>query len=185
MIKNLKFYKRLVSGLLVFSIMGTGITSYSIFRNLEKKRVKGYLEDFLTEDNFVDLTKISTNYEIKNFSGKCLAEVLEKSSIDYVRIADSYICDDEHKKFFKQVNAVNYDNFLWEDKEGNKYYEMYEPKRDSSESGISYDVPEGFQLEYTECSNESIKFDDLDDYIIEVFENTYEDSYSLSLERKR
>ena len=62
---DVKFGKRFVAGLLAVSLIG-GATfgGFHLYKKSEVNRVKGYLEDFLTEDNYVDLSKISTSYDI-------------------------------------------------------------------------------------------------------------------------
>lgn len=182
--KNLKFGKRFIAGILAASIIGCGIGGYHLHKRNEINRVKGYLEDFATEDNYVDLSKISTAYEIYDFSGEVLRSALEEMDIDYVRITDSYIYDDVHVETFKQKNAVNYSNVLWTDGNGNPMYEMYEPIRMSSDSGVTYDVPEGFTLEDIDVIAEPIRYSDLNDKTVSVNENNYESSYSLELKRK-
>lgn len=182
--KNLKFGKRFLAGVVAVSIIGCGMGGFHLHKRQEVNRVKGYLEDFLTEDNYVDLSKISTSYVIKDFSGEALRDALEEMDVDYVRITDSYIYDDAHVETFTQKNAVNYNNTLWVDKEGNPVYEMYEPIRMSSDDGVTYDIPEGFTLEDIDVIAEPIRFSELDDKTISVNENNYEESYSLEMKRK-
>lgn len=182
--KNLKFGKRFLAGVIAVSIVGCGIGGFHLYKRHEVNRVKGYLEDFLTEENYVDLSKISRDYDIKDFSGEALRGALEELDIDYVRINDSYIYDDAHVETFSQKNAVNYGNVLWVDKDGNPIYEMYEPIRMSDGSGVSYDIPEGFVLEDIDVIAEPIRYDSLDDKTISVNENNYEYSYSLEMKRK-
>lgn len=182
--KNLKFGKRFFAGILAASIIGCSMGSYHIYKKHEINRVKGYLEDFLTEDNYVDLSKISTSYHIEDFSGVFLKSALEEMDIDYVRITDYYIYDDAHVETFSQKNAVNYDSVLWTDSDGKPVYEMYEPIRMNDGTGISYQLPDGFILEDIEVIAEPTRYSELDDKMITVSENNYEESYSLELKRK-
>ena len=93
MVKNLKLSKKLIAGTLIAAIIGTGIGGYHMHRNNEIARVKGYLEDFLTEENYVDLSKVSGTYDIRDFDGEYLRKALEEMDIDYVRINDAFIYD--------------------------------------------------------------------------------------------
>lgn len=183
MVKNLKLSKKLIAGAIIASIIGTGIGGYHMHKQSEIARVKGYLTDYLTADNYVDLSKVTGTYDIKSFDGEYLKEALEEMDIDYVRINDSFIYDKAHVETFPHVNAVNYDKVVWNDGT-NDIYEMYEPIRIPSENGVTYQIPEGFVLETVEEIAEPIRYDDLDDREVVVFKNTYEDSYSLSLEKK-
>lgn len=182
--KNLKFGRRFIAGVVAASIIGCSIGGYHIYKRHEVNRVKGYLEDFLTEDNYVDLSKISTDYDIRDFSGECLRSALEEMDVDYVRITDSYIYDDAHVLPFSQKNAINYNNILWYSKDGSPVYEMYEPIRMSDGTVISYQMPDGFVLEDIEVIAEPIRYNELDGKTISVNQNEYEDSYSLELKRK-
>ena len=75
--KNIKFGKKFIAGILAISIVGSGaVGGFHIYKRSEINRVKGYLEDFLTEDNYVDLSKISTTYDIKNFDGEYLDDAI-------------------------------------------------------------------------------------------------------------
>lgn len=185
-VKNLKFGKRFVAGLLAVSLIGGGIVGgIHIYKRSEINRVKGYLEDFLTDDNYVDLSKISTSYNIRNFDGEYLDDAMDELGIKYVRITDTYVYDGAHVTPFKQMNAVNYDNVYFTDKEGNQYYEMYEPIRINGEDGVQYIIPDGFTLEESSAVVEPYRYYRLEDTEVVVRENDYEESYSLSLERKK
>ena len=83
---NLKFGKRFLAGILAVSIMG-GVTfgGFHLYKRHEINRVKGYLEDFLTEDNYVDLSKVSRAYDIKSFNGEYLDDAMEELGVKYVR----------------------------------------------------------------------------------------------------
>lgn len=182
--KNLKFGKRFLAGVIATSIIGSGICGYHVYRKSEVNRVKGYLEDFLTEDNYVDLSKISSQYDIRDFSGEYLRMALEDMDVSYVRITDSYIYDDAHVETFSQKNAVNYNNVLWTSKDSSPVYEMYEPIRMSDGSLVTYQIPEGFTLEDVEVIAEPIRYEELDNRTVVVNDNDYEESYSLELKRK-
>lgn len=183
---NLKFGKRFIAGLLAVSIIG-GATwgGFHLYKKSEISRIKGYLEDFLTEDNYVDLSKVSTSYDIRSFNGEYLDDAMEELGIKYVRLTDTYVYDGSHVTPFQTMSAINYDNVSWIDEDGNKYYEMYEPIRVPGEDGVEYIYPEGFKLLETDVVTEPYRFYRLEDTRVVVNENDYEDSYSLSLEKKR
>lgn len=183
MVKNLKLGKKFLAGVLVAAVIGTGIGGYHMHKKAEINRVKGYLEDFLTEDNYVDLSKVSSTYDIASFDGKYLQAALEQLDVSYVRINDSFIYDDAHVETFPHMNAVNYNNVLWNDGTQD-IYEMYEPIRVSTESGVEYIIPEGFTLETVDEIATPIRYDKLADRKIVVYKNDYEDSYSLTMEKK-
>ena len=183
MVKNLKLSKRLIAGTLIATIIGTGIGGYHMHRNNEVARVKGYLEDFLTEENYVDLSKVSGTYDIRDFDGEYLRKALEEMDIDYVRINDAFIYDKDHVETFPHMNAVNYNKVVWNDGT-NDIYEMYEPIRVPTSDGVSYEVPEGFALEKVLEIAEPIRYEELDNREVKVYKNNYEDSYSLTMEKK-
>ncbi len=186
-VNNIKFGKKFIAGLLAFSLVGSGIIgSYQLYKKSQINRVKGYLEDFLTEDNYVDLTNISSDYSIEGFDGKYLDDAMEELGVNYVRITDSYIYNGSHVTPFTQVNGINYDNVLFVDQDGTEYYEMYEPIRDCSEDGVCYYVPDNFVLEEYKVLAEPIRYEDLNDRKVVVRDSDYEEgSYTLSLERKK
>lgn len=183
---NLKFGKKFVAGLLALSIIG-GATwgGFHLYKKHEINRVKGYLEDFLTEDNYVDLSKVSTSYNIRNFDGEYLDDAMEELGIKYVRLTDTYVYDGSHVTPFQTLSAINYDSVSWVDEDGNPYYEMYEPIRVPSEGGVGYIYPEGFELIETDVVTEPYRYYRLENTEVVVRENDYDDSYSLSLEKKR
>lgn len=183
MVKNLKLSKKLIAGTLIAAIIGTGIGGYHMHRNNEIARVKGYLEDFLTEENYVDLSKVSGTYDIRDFDGEYLRKALEEMDIDYVRINDAFIYDKDHVETFTHMNAVNYNKVVWNDGT-NDIYEMYEPIRVPTSDGISYELPEGFALEKVLEIAEPIRYEELDNREVKVYKNNYEDSYSLTMEKK-
>lgn len=185
-VNNLKFGKKFIAGLLTVSIVGGGIVGgLHLHKRAEINRIKGYLEDFLTEDNYVDLSKVTNTYDIKGFNGEYLDDAMEEVGVSYVRLTDTYVYDGDHVTPFKQMNAVNYNNYLWTDKDGNDYYEMYEPIRYSTENGVVCLAPDGFELEEIEVIAEPFRYDRLENTEVVVRENDYDDSYSLSLERKK
>ena len=183
MVKNFKLGKKFIAGVLIAGIIGGGIGTYHLSKRMEVNRVKGYLEDFLTAENYVDLTKVSGSYTIKDFDGEYLRKALEEMDVDYVRISNSFVYDDAHVLPFPHMNAVNYDNVLWNDGMQD-VYEMYEPIRVPSEDGVTYQIPDNFTLEEVEEIANPIRYEDLDDRKVVVFKNTYEDSYSLAMEKK-
>ena len=182
---NLKFGKKFVAGLLALSIIGgTSFGGFHLYKKSEGSRVKGDLEDVLTEDNYVDLSKISKAYNINNFNGEYLDDAMEELGVKYVRLTDTYVYNGSHVTPFKTVGAINYNNVTWIDDNGNKYYEMYEPIRVPSEDGVQYIYPEGFELILTDVVAEPYRYYRLEDTTVVVHENDYDDSYSLSLEKK-
>ncbi len=183
---NLKFGKRFVAGLLAVSLIG-GATwgGFHLYKKSEIGRIKGYLEDFLTEDNYVDLSKVSKAYEIKSFNGEYLDDAMDELGVKYVRLTDTYVYDGKHVTPFQTMSAINYDKVIYVDKDGNEYYDMYEPIRVPGENGVEYVYPEGYELIETDVIAEPYRYYRLDDTEVVVRENNYEDSYSLSLEKKR
>ena len=131
------------------------------------------------------MSKISTSYDIKNFDGEYLDDAMDELGIKYVRITDTYVYDGAHVTPFKQMTAVNYDNVYYTDSDGNQYYEMYEPIRVPGEGGVEYIYPEGFELVETDVVTEPYRYYRLEDTEVVVHENDYDDSYSLSLEKKK
>lgn len=186
MIRNIKFGKRFVASLLTLSFIGSSVgMGMHLYKRNEIQRVKGYLEDFCTEEHYVDMSKISSDYEIKDFSGEILASALKELDISYVRFNDAYVYDDLHVEGFVQKTATCYDIILGVDSDENMVYQGYEPIRDVQDSGITYSYPEGYVLEDIRVYAEPIRYDSLYDKEIKVIENQYEDSYSLVLEKKR
>jgi len=57
-IKNLKFGKRFLAFVLAFTVITSTLGIYRLKKIKEVNRVKGYLEDFLTEDNYIDFILI-------------------------------------------------------------------------------------------------------------------------------
>lgn len=182
--KNFKFGKRFFAGIVAVSIIGSSIGAYHIYKKQEVNRVKNYLEDFLTEDNYVDLSKIGMDYDIRGFSGESLEKALMEVDARYVRLTDSYIYDGSHVVPFVQKSAFNYDNVLGIDDNGNTVYEGYEPIRVPSDNGVIYQFPEGFTLEDISVLAEPIRYNELDSKKIVVYNNDYEESRSLSLRNK-
>ena len=183
---NLKFGKRFVAGLLAVSLIG-GATwgGFHLYKKSEIGRIKGYLEDFLTEDNYVDLSKVSKAYEIKSFNGEYLDDAMDELGVKYVRLTDTYVYDGKHVTPFQTMSAINYDKVIYVDKDGNEYYDMYEPIRVPGENGVEYVYPEGYELIETDVIAEPYRYYRLDDTEVVVRDNDYDDSYSLSLEKKR
>lgn len=181
MLKNLKIKKGLLAGTMAFVILGSG---YKIVKVQEVNRVKGYLEDFLTADDYVDLSKVSKSYNIKDFSGEALAKALADSDIKYVRITDDFIYDGKHVEPFKQKTAVNYNCILGIDDNSEVVYQGYEPIRNNIDGSVVYDIPEGYELTDIKVLAEPVRYDELNSKEVVVVENDYEDSYSLTLRRK-
>ena len=183
---DIKFGKRFVAGLLAVSIIG-GATfgGFHLYKKSEIGRIKGYLEDFLTEDNYVDLSKVSKAYDIKNFNGEYLDDAMDELGVKYVRLTDTYVYNGSHVTPFQTMSAINYDKVTFVDQDGNPYYEMYEPIRVPSEDGVEYIYPEGFELIETDVIAEPYRYYRLEDTEVVVRDNNYEESYSISLEKKR
>ena len=94
MVKNMKFGKKFACGLLSVGILaGATFGGLALHKTHEVNRVKGYLEDFLTEDNYVDISCVDKNYGIKSFKGEYLREALQDMDVDYVRIDDTFVFD--------------------------------------------------------------------------------------------
>ena len=89
---NVRFGKRFVTGLLTVSLIGTATWgSLHLYKRNEIGRIKEYLEDFLTEDNYVDLSKVSKAYDIRNFNGEYLDDAMDELGVKYVRLTDIYV----------------------------------------------------------------------------------------------
>ena len=184
MVKNLKLGKKLIALCLAASITATGVAAgMQIHKNKEVNRVKGYLSDFTTESGYVDLSSISSYYDIKDFDGKYLREAMEDLDVDYVRITDSYIFNGDYEDVFYIMLAFNYDNLLGYDDNGEPVYETFDPIRINSREGVRYIYPEGFTLKQVPVSVEPISYKSLDDMEVDVSKDS-EDSYTLTLNRK-
>ena len=108
---HFRFGKKFLAGIIAASLIGAGIGGFHLYKKQEVARVKGYLEDFLTEDHYVDLSKISTSYDIKGFDGKVLYDALQETDVDYVRITSDYIFDiydGVHVGPFKQMTGIEF-----------------------------------------------------------------------------
>lgn len=186
--RKIKFGKRFIATIVAASIIGAGIGGFQLHKKNEVNRVKGYLEDFLTEDNYVDLSKISTDYTISSFDGKYLYEALKNSDVKYVRITSDYIFDIENGVQvgpFKQMTGMNKDKLLGYDDEGKPVYDGYEPIRTIVDGKLTYVLPPEYSLEEISVLAEPFDYERLMDREVVVRENNYEDSYSLSLEKKK
>lgn len=179
--KKVKFGYRFAAGIIALSIIGSGLGAMKLYKTSQVNRVKGYLEDFLNEENYVDLSKIVATYDIDDFKGEYLYEALKDRDIDYVRITDTFIYDKAHVTAFTQKNAVNYNNIIGYDEDGKPVYSMYEPISIPTSVGVTYSVPEGYELQDIKVIAEPLRYEDLKDKEIKVIENEYEDSYSLYL----
>lgn len=183
---DIKFGKCFVAGLLAVSMIG-GATfgGFHLYKRHEIGRIKGYLEDFLNEDNYVDLSKVSKAYDIRSFNGEYLDDAMEELGVKYVRLTDTYVYDGSHVTPFQTVSAINYDKVTFVDQNGTEYYEMYEPIRVPGENGVEYVYPDGFELIETDVVTEPYRYYRLEDTEVVVHENDYDDSYSLSLKKKK
>lgn len=186
---NFRFGKRFIACVVAASIVGAaGIGGFHLYKKNEVARVKGYLEDFLTEDHYVDLSKISTDYDIRSFDGKYLYEALKDSDISYVRITSDYIFDiydGVHVGPFKQMTGMNKSKLLGYDDNNNPVYDGYEPIRTVKNGKLEYVLPEEYELEEISVLAEPFDYERLMDREVVVRENNYEDSYTLSLEKKK
>lgn len=147
--------------------------------NEEIERVKNYLEDFKTIDGYVNLTRISLDYDIKAFDGWTLKKAIEETGVKYVRIADDFISN-ENLDYYPHYYAVNYDEVLGIDNNRDILYAMYEPILSLDENDeIKYNIPEGYVLEEAMEIALNVTCDELDDMEIEVVET--DNSYHLVL----
>ena len=174
MVKNLKFGKKFVAGLLTVGIL-TGATfgGLELYKTHEVNRVKGYLEDFLTEDNYVDISCVDKNYGIKGFKGEFLREALEDMDVKYVRIDDTFVFD-----IYDGVHVGTFKTMVAYREETDEYYD---PIRISTDHGIDYIYPEGFKLIELELTPEPFDYERLDGTKVEVYNE--EDSDRLMLRR--
>ena len=154
-----------------------------ILKKKEIERVKSYLEDFMTEEGYVDLSNISTDYEIYSFDGKYLKLALDDMNVEHVRITDSYVFNGDYVDGFPVMLAFNYNNLLGYDNDGNPVYETYDPIRMSSEDGVDYYYPEGFTLVEVKDNVNPIFYNQLEDREVSV--KKQDDSYTLSLNMKK
>lgn len=163
MVKNMKFGKRFAAGLLSVGIIaGATFGGLELYKTHEVNRVKGYLSDFLTEDNIVDLSCIDKSYDIKGFKGEYLYKALKDSDINFVRIDDTYvfdIYDGVHVGAFKTILAYN--------EETDEYFD---PIRISTENGVEYKYPEGFKLVEIDMTPEPFDYERLEGTNIEVID---------------
>lgn len=181
MSKKIRFGKRFMASLIAVSLIGGSAISLKLYRTHEVNRVKGYLEDFLNEDNYVDLSKVPSSYDIADFKGKYLYEALKGSDISYVIINGSYIYDLPHVYGFIEKNAVDYSHVLGTDQNGDVIYDMYKPIAVPTENGVTYSAPPNYELEDVCILAEPIRYEELIGRDIKVTANDYEPSYSLHL----
>lgn len=165
MIKNIKIKKRLLALTLGVSL---GIGSFKLYENNEVNRVKGYLNDFVTEDNYVNLTRVSKDYNINSFKGKYLRKALNELDIEYVIIDDWIIFDGNKIGLF---NIVDYTNgeLLGYDNNGNAVYNGMNAIVDNKDGKLEYIVPDGYELRETKIdagNHGPMKFETLDNYNI-------------------
>ncbi len=172
--RNLRFGKKFLAGLLTVGIV-TGATfgGFQLYKTHEVNRVKGYLEDFLTEDNYVDISCIDKNYGIKGFKGEFLREALENMDVKYVRIDDTFVFD-----IYDGVHVGTFKTIVAYKEETDEYYD---PIRVSTENGVQYIYPEGFKLMELELTPEPFDYERLDGTEIKVYNE--EDSDRLMLRR--
>lgn len=183
MIKNLKLGKKITALILTGAIVAGSYGGFQLYKKNEVNRVKGYLEDFQTEQGYVDLTRVGTNYDIKSFNGDALLKAMEELEVTYVRITDEYIYGLEEGEYFDgftQKIAFNYNNILGYDDNGNPVYEAFEPIRTIKGDDLVYLYPKGFTLTDIKVYEDFMLPERLEDKKVKV--NQYnEDSYSLTL----
>lgn len=182
MVKNVKFHKKFIATSLVVAILGTGMVGYQMHKKSEYNRVKGYLEDYLTEDNYVDLTRVSIDYDIEPFDGKTLRLVLEDSDIYYVRITDSYIYDGAHVTPFPHVDLVDYSTILGIDDNGEEVYKSLEPVRVPGENGVQIVGVDGYEERTIYDMVDPIRYESLDEKVVDVIK--YPEFQNLVLKKK-
>lgn len=184
MVKNLKLGKSIISLLLAGALTIGGVrVGLSLHRKSEVARVKGYIEDFMTPEGYVDLTRVSTQYDIKSFDGEILQEVLEDMDVSHVRLTDSYVFNGNYVDGFPQKIAFDYDVLLGYDNDGKPVYKAYEPVRMATDEGVEYKYPEGYTLTQVEVLKDPIPYFQLEDKEIHVGKY-HEDSYTITLNKK-
>jgi hypothetical protein len=156
-----------------------------LHRKNEIAKVKNYLEDFLTEDHYVDISKIGTDYSISTIDGQYLYEAVKDSDINYVRVAGDYITNNGYEGPFKQMTAMNKDVLLGYDDFGEPVYEGYDPIKRIVDGKLIYEVPDGYTLEEVSITPEAVSSESIVNSAVVVRKNNYEESYSLSLEKKK
>lgn len=175
----MKKYKKL--GIKIVCVLPLAIVLYSMKMESQKelKRVIQYLEDFKTDDNYVNLTRIGLDYEINDFDGDVLKKAIEETGVKYVRITDAFISDEE-LAYYPHYYAVNYDDVVCVDNNRDILYAMYEPILSLDENGeIYYNIPYGYVLEEAQEIATPITLDELNNKEVDVIES--EDSYRLIL----
>ena len=174
MVKNMKFGKKFASALLAGLLMAGAVGgSMHLYKTNEVNRVKGYLNDFLTEDNYVDISHVDKNYGIKSFKGEYLRAALEDMDVKYVRIDDTFVFD-----IYDGVQVGTFKTVVAYREETDEYYD---PIRISTDKGVEYLYPEGFKLITLELTPEPFDYERLDGTNIEVLEE--QDSDRLMLRR--
>ncbi len=176
MIKNMKLGKRFACGLLTIGLIaGTTFGGFQLYKTHEVNRVKGYLEDFLTEDNYVDISCVDKNYGIKGFKGEYLREALKDIDVSYVRIDDTFVFD-----IYDGVHIGTFKTMVAYDEENDRYYD---PVRISSEDGIKYVYPEGYKLISLDLTPEPFDYERLDGTNIELVDDESNDYDRLVFRR--
>lgn len=185
MVNNFKFGKRLISLALAASmaLSMSGCSNSKFSSENEVNRVKNYLEDFMTDSGYVDLSNVSTEYDIKSFDGSTLKLALEEMDVSHVRITDSIIFGGDYVEGFPVMLAFNYDNLLGYDDNGEPVYETFEPIRMGTDDGVEYYYPKGFVLKEVMILKNPVLYEQLDNKEITVKQHS-EDGYTLSLNKK-
>lgn len=180
MVKNVHIKK----GLLVLGLATTlGICSYQLHKHNEVNRVKGYLNDLRTDDNYVDMSRISLDYNIESFNGSTMVEALKDTDIDYVIINDWIIYENAHvgtfiRPYFTNGEIIGYDD------NNEAVYNCLKAVVGSNEGELYYEIPEGYYLDERETTagpHGPMRYEMLKEYDINVYPDG--NAYGLSLSK--
>lgn len=176
---QIRLNKKLIIGTIIFSTLCIA----KVHEYNDINRVKRYLADFKNADNFVDLSSISLQYNIKNFSGSNLQKALKDSDILYVRINDSFISDEKNIQPFKCYDCTNYKLIGYDDNH-NPVYEAQKITLNNN-GNLIYEIPEGYEIREILVDTSPlgpITYDELTDK--EIVVNKEEKAYTLTLQNK-
>lgn len=162
-----------------------GIGAMQIHKTSEVNRVKNYIDDLTNEENYVDLSRVSFDYDIKDFEGKYLRLALEQSDVDYVVIDDTIIYNGDQIGTFKIVDSIN-DVLIGYDDNNEPVYEGKSVAVNNIDGKFVYEIPEGYHLreiDITAGAKGPYKYEVLDNYHINVVEDY--GAYGLSLSKHK